>query len=256
MSLWGKLQRIGFLQNMIWKTDSKALFRDSGIFIYSQANGKLTISSDGTGTDDITLTGSQTCTGDQVVTGDVTLTGDQTITGDLLGTGDITRTGDITLTGALSVSGAVTQGGVVSATDSTLALTQALHAGKIVTADRAAGVAFTLPEATGTGDKYTVVLGTAMTSNSLTVTAADTTNADYAGSILMVDLDAATTAYIAQTIQATGDDIFTMNRTTTGGVNVGADWVTFTDIKTDLWLVDGVLYVPTGSNPATPFSGT
>ena len=145
---------------------------------------------------------------------------------------------------------------VVSATAATLALTQALHANKIVTIDRAAGVAFTLPEATGTGDVYTLVLGTAMTSGSTTVTTADTTNADFAGCILMVDLDAATTAYIAQTIQATGDDIFTMNRTTTGGVNVGLDWVSFTDIKADLWKVDGTLYVPAGSNPATPFSGT
>ena len=144
---------------------------------------------------------------------------------------------------------------VVSATGD-LALTQALHANKIVTIDKAAGIAFTLPEATGTGDVYKLVLGTAMTSASTTVTTADTTNADYAGSVLMVDLDAATTAFIAQTIQATGDDIFTMNRTTTGGVNVGLDWVSFTDIKADLWAVDGVLYVPTGSNPATPFSGT
>ena len=145
---------------------------------------------------------------------------------------------------------------VISATTTTLTLTQATHANKVVTIDKVAGVAFTLPEATGTGDVYKLVLGTAMTSGSTTVTAADTTNADFAGTILMVDLDAATTAYIAQTIQATGDDIFTMNRTTTGGVNVGLDWVSFTDIKADLWQVEGTLYVPTGSNPATPFSGT
>ena len=72
----------------------------------------------------------------------------------------------------------------------------------------------------------------------------------------MVDADAATTAYIAQTVQGTGDDIFTMNRTTTGGVTVYLDWVSFTDVATDVWLVDGVLQVPAGSNPATPFSGT
>jgi len=244
MSVWGKLSASGFLGNLLFHNASRIQFRDTGIYIGSNADGKLVISSDGTGADDITITGAITGTGDQAITGDITLTG------------DLTQTGDLAVTGAMSVSGAITQGGVVSATDATLSLTQALHAGKVVTADRAAGVAFTLPEATGTGDKYTIVLGTAMTSGSLTVTTADTTNADYAGSVLMVDLDAATTAYIAQTIQATGDDVFTMNRTTTGGVNVGLDWVTFTDIKTDLWAVDGVLYVPTGSNPATPFSGT
>ena len=232
MSIWGKLLRFGIQDTITVKTNKKIQFRDTGIFIQSTADGKLLISSDGTGADDITLVGGITGTGDQVITGNVAITG------------------------ALSASAGITQGGVVSATDATLALTQALHAGRVVTADRAAGVAFTLPEATGTGDVYTIVLGTALTSGSLTVTTADTTNADYAGSVLMVDLDAATTAYIAQTIQATGDDIFTMNRTTTGGVNVGLDWVTFTDIKADLWAVNGVLYVPTGSNPATPFSGT
>lgn len=238
MSLMARLSKMPIYLPLRFYKAVKLQFRDSGIFINSSADGKLVISSDGAGADDITITGSITGTGDQAITGDIALTGDMTITG------------------ALSVSAGITQGGVVSATDATLALTQALHAGRIVTADRAAGVAFTLPEATGTGDKYTIVLGTAMTSGSLTVTTADTTNADYVGSVLMVDLDAATTAYIAQTIQATGDDIFTMNRTTTGGVNVGLDWVTFTDIKADVWLVEGRLYVPTGSNPATPFSGT
>ena len=146
--------------------------------------------------------------------------------------------------------------GIVSATDSTLSLTRSSHANKIVMANRAAGIAFTLPEATGTGDVYKIVVGTALTSNSITVTTADTTNADYVGCVIIQDLDAATTAYMAHTVQGTGDDIFTMNRTTTGGVNVGNDWVSFTDIATDLWLVDGRLLVPTGSNPATPFSGT
>ena len=146
--------------------------------------------------------------------------------------------------------------GIVSCTTSTLSLTASSHANKIVMANRAAGIAFTLPEATGTGDTYKIVIGTALTSNSLTVTTADTTNADYAGHVLLQDLDGATTAYIAHTVQGTGDDIFTMNRTTTGGVNVGNDWVSFTDIATDLWLVEGHLLVPTGSNPASPFSGT
>jgi len=144
----------------------------------------------------------------------------------------------------------------VSVTSSTLSLTAAAHANRIVLAKRAAGIAFTLPEATATGDVYKIVIGTAITSGSLTVTTPDTTNADYVGCVIIQDLDASTTAYMAHTVQGTGDDIFTMNRTSTGGVNVGNDWVSFTDIATDVWLVDGRLLVPTGSNPATPFSGT
>ncbi len=146
-------------------------------------------------------------------------------------------------------------GKVVSA-EADLVLTAALHANRIVMANKGDGIAFTLPEAIGSGDLYRIIIGTAIASGALTVTTADTTNADYCGSVLMVDLDAATTAFIAQTVQATGDDVFTMDGDTQGGAHVGLDWVSFLDIATDLWLVAGVSHVPTGSNPATPFSGT
>lgn len=80
-------------------SDKKIQFRDTGIFIQSSADGKLLISSDGTGADDITLTGSVTMTGDFAMTGDLTITGDLTVTGDFA-FGDasadtITMTGDI-----------------------------------------------------------------------------------------------------------------------------------------------------------------
>lgn len=144
---------------------------------------------------------------------------------------------------------------VVSLTGN-LALTQALHAGRVCTIDKVDGIAITLPEATGTGDVYTLILGTALTSSTVTITTADTTNADYVGHVIAVDLDAATTAYMIQTVQATGDDIITMNMTTQGGVNLGCDYYILTDIATDVWKVKGKFLVPTGSNPATPFSGT
>jgi hypothetical protein len=95
-----------------------------------------------------------------------------------------------------------------------------------------------------------------MTSGSLTITTADTTNADFVGHVLAIDLDAATTGVHYQSIQATGNDVITMNRTTQGGVNVGTDYYVLTDIATDLWLVEGKFLVPTGSDPASPFSST
>lgn len=144
---------------------------------------------------------------------------------------------------------------VVSLTANT-ALTQASHAGKICVANKADGIAITLPEATGTGDTYTIVLGTVLTSNSLTITTADTTNADLVGTAIAVDLDAATTAVMYQSVQGTGNDVITMNRTTQGGVNIGTDYYILTDIATDVWWVRGHFLVPTGSNPATPFSST
>ena len=156
----------------------------------------------------------------------------------------------------VSVDRLIVSGRVISAETALFVLTAALHANKIVMANKADGIAFTLPEAIGSGDLYRIIIGTAISSGALTVTTADTTNADYCGSVLMVDLDAATTANIHQTVQATGDDVFTMDGDTQGGAHVGLDWVSFLDIAADLWLVDGVLHVPTGSNDATPFSGT
>jgi len=41
-------------------TDKKLQFRDDGIYIHSGADGKLTIAADGSGTDDITLSGTVT----------------------------------------------------------------------------------------------------------------------------------------------------------------------------------------------------
>lgn len=145
-------------------------------------------------------------------------------------------------------------GKIVSVTGATQALTQAAHANRIVLANRAGGIAFTLPEATGTGDVYTIILGTAMSSGSLTIVTADTTNADYVGQVTAVDLDSATTPVVYQSLQATGNDTITMNRTTQGGVNVYVDWYRLTDVATDVWLVEGQFLVPTGSNPVTPFS--
>jgi len=65
-------------------TDSKMQFRDTGIFMHSSADGKVLISSDGTGTDAITLTGDVTITNDLVVTGSFSGTSEgQTWTGNI-----------------------------------------------------------------------------------------------------------------------------------------------------------------------------
>ena len=45
-------------------SDKKIQFRDTGIYIQSSADGKLTISSDGSGADDIILNGNVTCNND------------------------------------------------------------------------------------------------------------------------------------------------------------------------------------------------
>lgn len=53
----GVLAITGFAGDVLAATDKKVQFRDTGIFLQSGADGKLTISADGVGADDITLAG-------------------------------------------------------------------------------------------------------------------------------------------------------------------------------------------------------
>jgi len=81
--------------------DSKVVFRDSGIFLQSNTDGKLLLSSDGIGADDISLSGTVS------LNSTLTVATSQTITGTADGTDAMTlTTGDITVSdGDLDVSG-------------------------------------------------------------------------------------------------------------------------------------------------------
>src|SRR4051812_5449806 len=60
----------------------------------------------------------------------------------------------------------------ISVTTSTLTLDRVIHRDTVVDLNRAAGIAVTLPAATGTGDRYYLHIGTAVTSNTTTITCA------------------------------------------------------------------------------------
>ena len=109
-------------------------------------------------------------------------------------------------------------------------------------------ITLTLPEATGSGAVYRVLVNTTNTGG--LVIAALTTDT-MVGIVNILDLDAAAQgAY-----QASGtDDKITLNSTTTGG-QIG-DWLEFVDYADTIWQVKGSLAVPTGSNPADPFSAS
>ena len=136
----------------------------------------------------------------------------------------------------------------VSATAATLTVTAASHAGKTIVLNRAAGVAVTLPAATGSGNAYHFSVGTAVTSNANTIKVADAT--DVMGGAIVVGsvTDGSATAFATQ---ATSDTI-SMNGTTTGGLVGGL--VTLVDIAANVYAVSGSL---SGSgSEATPFSAT
>jgi len=135
-------------------------------------------------------------------------------------------------------------------------ITQVEHAGKICVLNKAAGLAITMPEATGTGDIYTFILGTALTSNSIVFSVADLTNCDLTGNVVALDGDFPTVGVWFSAVQGDGADTYTMNRTSQGGVTIGCDWVKFIDIKADIFQVEGQCIVPAGQTPATPFGDT
>jgi hypothetical protein len=146
---------------------------------------------------------------------------------------------------ALLVSGA---SGVVDTTATTLTVTATQHAGKIVTISSTAAIAVTLPQATGTGNRYRFNLRVAATATSHTIKVANATDVM---SGIVYALTTSSDNVIGYKTSATSDTI-TLNGTTLGGV-IG-DWIEIIDIKTGFFQVN-MSTAPTGTT-ATPFSAT
>jgi len=127
----------------------------------------------------------------------------------------------------------------------TLTLDPTTHGNKICLVLDAT-LAVTLPEATGTGNVYTVMQGIAATSS--TIVTADTANAGFHGFIMGSDTDAAGNYNWG----ATGtQDTITLNGVATGGKIY--DWIRMTDVATDVWLLEGMIK-QSGGSEATPLS--
>jgi hypothetical protein len=137
---------------------------------------------------------------------------------------------------------------IVNTTATTLTVTAALHNGKTITVNSAAPIAITLPQATGTGNKYRFWIGVAATATGHTIKVANATDI-MAGVAWM--LTTSTDNAIGFKTTATSDTI-TLNGTTLGGV-VG-DTIEIIDCKTGVFGVMSYA-APTGTY-ATPFSAT
>jgi hypothetical protein len=156
---------------------------------------------------------------------------------------------NINATAAEIDNAADVSGRIVSIADATntISLTQALHANRtVLTLD--ASLAITLPEATGTGDAYKIVLGIAATA--VTIVTADTANAGFYGQILAYDDDVDTDLNSWNALPGVSDTI-TFNGTATGGKIY--DHIELVDIATDKWLVSGQIS-ESGGSEVTPFS--
>ena len=156
--------------------------------------------------------------------------------------------GDLTVAGALSVTGPQTGEVIVHAT-STLAVTAALHAGKTVVLSLAAGIAGTLPAATGTGNVYRFLVGITFTGASSIVCASGTD--DMIGTcVLFVDGGATVQGYAA----VAGDDTIDLLGTANSVGGIAGEEIVLTDIASGDWHVK--IVTDAGGTEATPFSAT
>lgn len=155
-------------------------------------------------------------------------------------------------TGAETVGFTLTEAGLVAAppvvTGATATVTPALHAGRTVVLDRAAGQALTLPAAIGSGQNYRFFVKTTITSNATTIKVANAT--DVMAGLAIVANDGGDTASIFET--AADTDTISFDGSTTGGIR-GAT-VELEDVAEGLWAVR-VIGAATGTE-ATPFAAT
>lgn len=136
---------------------------------------------------------------------------------------------------------------VVNVTGSSLAVTEETHEGKVITLNRAAGIAVTLPAATGSGGKYKFVVGTTFTGAATIKVVGN----DIMKGTALLFADGGDTV-VGFATGADSDTITFAADNSTGGI-AGA-FVDLVDIATDTWFV--YLVSDAAASEATPFSAT
>ena len=181
-------------------------------------------------------------------------TNDVTIVNDADATVIAIPTGTVNVTTAGRLQPTTFSSGIVTLT-ATASITAALHAGKTLNMAEVGGNAecvFTLPAATGSGDKYRFYVGVVNTSNYIIKVANASDTID--GQVLVQNdtTEGGTASVIGW--KATGtDDTITLDGTTTGGVSIG-DYVELTDLISNQYVVSGMLQA--SGTEASPFSAS
>jgi hypothetical protein len=204
--------------------------------------------------DDLTVVGAATVGETLDVTGASTLTGGVTAESTLSVAGATTLTGAVTLgTDELTATEinavADVSGRLVNLTAATLTMTAALHGERVVTVNKADGATITLPAATGTGQKYSIYVGTTITSVGLVIQAASAADS-FTGFAYGADTDAEGATGFTWNADS-GDDTITMDGAAQGGI--AGDRVDIIDIASGIFSVTGYL-TQSGGSEATPFS--
>lgn len=134
------------------------------------------------------------------------------------------------------------------AAGATLSITEALHDGKTIALDTAAGSVVTLPTPV-IGMRLRFLVTVKPTSNFHQIKVPAGTDF-FAGSAEIIDKDGS--AQAAYSADGVSDDNIQLNGTTKGG-QVG-DWVELECITATQWAIRAHLVCPAGSNPANMFS--
>ncbi len=161
------------------------------------------------------------------------------------GSGNLYQAGVLITASAAEINAAAdVSGRIVNCAAATLGLSAATHGDRIVTLNKADGQAITVPAATGSGVKFTLILGTTVTSVGTTITL--TGNDTYVGNAVLINDSAAASTYAA----GASDEVITLDGSTKGGIK-GAT-IELIDIAADVWYAR-VISSATGTE-ATPFS--
>jgi hypothetical protein len=162
-------------------------------------------------------------------------------------TGTYTLAGTPTITSPVITNPSIQSVTPVNVTDATVALTAALHGGRVITLNRETGIAVTLPVASGTGVNFRIVVGTTFTGAS-TIKVANGTDVINGTAVLFQDDGNTVVGFNATASDDTIDLLGTSN--STGGI-IGA-MIDLTDVAAGKW---HVRYVSdAGGTEATPFS--
>lgn len=173
----------------------------------------------------------------------------QTTTVEDMSVSTLTVTSVATFSGGATITGQTP----ISITASTVTL-GASHVGRVAVLNRAAGIAATLPAATGSGNVYTLIIGTTFT-GAASIAVADST--DYMIGTASLGIDGGTAVPHQYPTANTGtlateSDTISLFGTANSQGGIKGQRIILTDIATDIWHVN--IVGDAGGTEATPFS--
>lgn len=137
----------------------------------------------------------------------------------------------------------------VNVTTATVVFTAATHGGRVISFNRATGIAATLPAATGSGVTFKIIVGTTFT-GAATIKVANTTDVIWGNATLYQDGGASVNGFAA----TADDDTITVWTTNNATGGLFGESIELVDYATGKWHCN--LVSDAADTEATPFSAT